>query len=278
VPSIYYIDPDATLGVPDAASGLTKLDPNAAVAADHVNLTDSGYAGLTTAYLNALDTWQLNDDGTTALVAADTAENDTSPYLAGNDATGNSPAALTATGATWATDTTRGAVLALNGTTGGASAAGPVFTPSTTSGSYSVSAWAKLTSNAANATVATQEGATNAPFSLRYDKALNAWTYSVSTTSTGTGIVTMHGTAPTLNAWYHLVATYNATSHQMNLYVNGTSVGSPASFTTPWYSTGTFDIGHAGSTSWFPGSLSDVQAWNYALSATQVTALDQQVS
>jgi hypothetical protein len=275
-PALYYIDPDATIGVPDTANGETKLDPNAAIAVDHVNLNDSGFAALATAYLGAQDSWTLNDGDTdpAAPAAADNADNDSNPYLANNPNTGQAPATLTATGATWTTDATRGPVLALDGTSGGATTAGPVLD---TGHSYSVSAWAKLSSNAATATVVTQEDSTNAPFSLRYDKTLNAWTFSVSTTSTGTTATTVHGAAPALNTWTHLVGTYNAASHVMALYVNGTSVGT-ASFTTPWASTGTLDLGHAAATGWFPGSLSSVQAWNYALAATQVKALDQQIS
>jgi hypothetical protein len=64
----------------------------------------------------------------------------------------------------------------------------------------------------------------------------------------------------------------------MTLYVNGTATGTPATFSTPWASTGVLDLGHTGTTGWFPGSLSNVQAWDYALTATQVKALYQQVS
>jgi hypothetical protein len=277
VPALFYIDPDAAIGVPDTANGLTKLDPNAAIATDHVNLSDSGYAALSTAYLGAQDSWPLNDadyDSSTT-IASDTADNATNPYLADNPQTGQSPANLVG-GATWGTDSSRGTVLSLDGTTGGASTVGPVLN---TAGSYSVSAWAKLSSNSANAVVISQEDTTNSPFSLRYDKALNAWTFGVSTTATGTGITSVHATtAPTLNAWTHLVGTYNATSHTLTLYVNGTANGTPATFSTPWASTGVLDLGHAGTTGWFPGSLSNMQAYDYALTATQVKALYQQIS
>jgi hypothetical protein len=273
-PALFYIDPDAAVGITDTANGLTKLDPNAATV-DHVNLSNSGYAAMTTAYLSAQDAWPLNDDdpGTVATSAADTASNANNPFSAADPQAGEDPATLTG-GATWATDATRGTVLALDGASGGGRTDGPVLD---TSHSYSISAWVKLGSNAATATVASQQDTTNAAFSLRYDKPLNAWTFSVSNAATGTATTTVHGGAPTLNAWTHLVGVYNAGTKNLTLYVNGTQ-GTTATFSTPWQSAGPFDIGNAAGTSFLPGSLSDVRAWNYALTPTQVTALYQQVS
>jgi hypothetical protein len=74
-------------------------------------------------------------------------------------------------------------VLTLDGSSGGASTTGPVLN---TAGSYSVSAWAKLSNTNANAVIISQEDTTNSSFALRYDKTLNAWTFAVSTTATGT--------------------------------------------------------------------------------------------
>jgi hypothetical protein len=274
-PALFYIDPDAATGVPDTANGLTKLDANAATS-DHINLSNSGYAALTTAYLNAEDAWPLNDGepAATATSAADTASNANNPYSASDPQSGEDPATLTG-GATWATDPTRGTVLALDGISGGGNTDGPALD---TSRSYSISAWAKLSSNAASATVATQEDTTNAAFSLRYDKTLNAWTFSVNNAATGTATTTAHGSAPALNSWTHLVGVYNAGTKSLTLYVNGAQAANPVTFNTPWHSAGQFDIGKAASTSYFPGALSDVRAWNYALTPTQVTAMDQQLT
>lgn len=87
-------------------------------------------------------------------------------------------------------------------------------------------------------------------------------------------------TAPTTNAWTHLVGTYNATTHAMSLYVNGTLAGT-ATDTTPIDATGVLAIGRGQTnttpTDYFPGELSTVNAWNYTLTPTQITALYQQV-
>ena len=76
--------------------------------------------------------WNL-DDGT-GITAAD--------QTAGLDATLNGAAS-------WTADNTRGKALDLTGTTGYAETAGPALD---TSKSYTVSAWVKLTSTAANST------------------------------------------------------------------------------------------------------------------------------
>jgi hypothetical protein len=272
-PALFFIDTDAAIGVPDATNGETKLDPKAAIATDHVNLTDAGYAALTTAYLGSHDTWALADGDTdpAATYAGDTADNINNPYLAGNPTAAQNPVNLSPAGATWGTDSTRGTVLALDGVSGAADAVGPVLD---TGHSYSISAWARLSSNAATATVAAQDGAVT----LGYNKMLNAWAFTAITSSGGSTTVSVHGAAPTLNAWTHLVGVYNAGTKILTLYVNGQSVGTPIAFATPWASSGTFELGHAAATGYFSGALSDVQAWDYALTPTQVSALYQQVA
>jgi hypothetical protein len=275
-PALYYIDPDAALGVPDG-TGRTKLNPNAAISTDHVNLTNAGYAALATAYLGPQDTWALSDGGNdpAAITAADTASSLNSPYLGTNQAVGQNPATLSATGATWATDATRGQVLTLDGATGAATTAGPVLN---TAASYTVSAWVNMANTNTYNTAVSQEGVTAPCFYLQYNKGLNSWAFVAIGSDSGSATQTIvhASTAPSINTWVHLVGVYNGATHTIALYVNGTSAGS-ASFTTAWNATGPFDIGHAGAGNFFPGQISDVQAWNYALTAPQVTALYQQI-
>ncbi|GAA0526789.1 hypothetical protein GCM10010172_04180 [Paractinoplanes ferrugineus] len=279
-PAQFFIDTDAAVGVPDTANGETKLDPNAAVATDHVNLTDAGYAALASAYLGPQDTWALNDADASdpdnvVVTAADSAPGSTNPYLVTNPLAGNNPATLIG-GATWSSDATRGTVLTLNGTDAGASTAGPVLT---TNGSYTVSAWVKLSSIAATATVAGQQGTANSAFALQYNKTYNAWTFIAPGSDTAAPATSPHvsaAAAPALNTWTHLVASYNAATHTMTLYVNGAPAGTAAN-TTAWNGAGTFDLGHSGAGSYLPGSISNVQAWNYTLTSQQVTALCKQI-
>ena len=65
-------------------------------------------------------------------------------------------------------------------------------------------------------------------------------------------------------------------------YVNGVLAATNTSVTSTWGATGPFTIGAGlrggANTDFFPGNLSDLQNWNYPLSAVQVTALYQQIS
>jgi hypothetical protein len=95
------------------------------------------YGALASAVIGPQDTL-LPNDGPGATSASDTVPNVS--WFNPND--GGSSAVLSATGATWTSDATRGTVLTLDGTAGDAATSGPLLN---TSKSYSVSAWVKLT-------------------------------------------------------------------------------------------------------------------------------------
>jgi hypothetical protein len=186
-PAVYYLDPDTTIGVTDTTNNETKLHTNAA-RTDHINLTDPGYAALTTANLGPQDTWPLNDgalDNTTT-TATDTATNTTSPYLINNPAVGQNPATLNGT-TTWTTDPTRGEVLTFDGTTGNASTSNQVLD---TTKSFTISTWVNMTTLPThNATIASQNATNVSAFFLQYNYAhANApyWAFETPTTDIGT--------------------------------------------------------------------------------------------
>jgi hypothetical protein len=273
-PSLFYLDSDAAIGLPDPAAGETKLNSNADVG-DHINLSNAGYAALATAYLGPQDTWTLDDGGTEA---TDSGDNATNPYLTTNPAAGANPATLSGS-ASFTTDGTRGSVLTTDGSTGYAATTGPILA---TTGSYSISAWAKLDTTTQLAAIASQDGNQNSAFLLGYDSGSGTWCFTLSDgdspNSPGTEA---RSTGPAATGvWTHLVGTYNATTHGMSLYVNGT-LAQTITGVTPWNATGPFAIARAkyngANTFFFPGSVSHVQAWNYTLTPTQVTALDQQI-
>ncbi|WP_405878781.1 hypothetical protein OG762_09155 [Streptomyces sp. NBC_01136] len=279
-PPVYYADFDTALAVPDTGNGENKL-ATAADTGDHVNLTNSGYAAEALAILSPHDTWAL-DDGDGFTIANDTAPTDT-PYTV-NDTTGVGSNTLTLNGATtWTNDTTRGETLSFDGTTGYAAGSGQVLN---TTGSYSVSAWVKLSSlPTRNATVAAQDGTQNSPFYLQYNythTSSPSWALTFANTDTTSSAFTVAGstTAATANTWTHLVGTYDATTKTAQLYVNG-SLAATATGVTSWNATNAFAIGRSlyngSNTDFFPGLISTVQAWNYALTPNQVTALYQQI-
>ncbi len=276
-PALFYIDADAAVSVTNPADGLQELHPSAAIS-DKVNLTDSGYAALASAYLGPQNTWLLND-GTGSTVALDTASNTTNPFVL-NSAGIAQDAALSATGATWATDSAFGTVLAFDGATGDAVTSGPALI---TNQSFSVSAWAKLTDATSYRCIIGQDATTVSGFKLEYSHGSNAWQFVMpETDSSTTSQVFAGNTAPTLNAWTHLVGVYNAATGTARIYVNGALAGTGTVPAASWTATGPVSIGrtkwNGTSSDWFEGDISDVQAWNYALTPSQITALYQQIS
>lgn len=282
-PAVYFADFDSAVAVTDATTGEEKL-ATAADSGDHANLSNTAFGALTTALLSPEDTWNL-DDGNAMPVATDTAATDTLNTLdmLGTDPNlGNSPLTLN-TGATWGTDATRGTVLTLDGSTGDALSANDQVIDTT--GSYTVSAWVNLaTAGTKNQTLVSQEGAENSAFYLQYNDTHTGspvWALGFTSGDTANPSFTYaYGGTPATGKWTHLVGVYNAATRTAQLYVNGTLAGS-ATGMTAWQGTGPLSVGNAlyngNPTDYTDGSLSGVQAFNYALDADQITALYQQI-
>ena len=294
-PAYYFANTDAAVGLPypNPDNVEVSLDPNAAMP-DSANLSASGDGALTSGYLGPQDTWLLNDPALNPVnttIATDTAQNVEITDLVTNLLAGSNDAPLSG-GATFvadpiANDPTRIArtdVLQLDGSTGDATASGAVLA---TNASFSVSAWVDLTALPTNdADIISQDGTTNSGFALQYDAADQRWAFGMNTADTtgATMIRAKSQFAPTLNTWTHLVGIYNATTGSLALYVNGAADGT-ATDTSPYATPGPLAIGRgqtAGQTTgptgdFFPGYLSDVQTWSYAITPDQVGALYQQV-
>ena len=159
--------------------------------------------------------------------------------------------------------------------------------------SFTVGAWAEFDGTSlptANATVVAQNAASASWFYLQYNTTYNAWCMNFLTDdnypTTGDYPVPCASSAPTTNTWYHLVGTYNAATDSASLYVNGklaaTDTGISPLRATPTESDD-LTVGAAQfngqTTDYFPGKISNVQTFNYALGATQAQQLyDQDVS
>ncbi|WP_236653615.1 LamG-like jellyroll fold domain-containing protein [Streptacidiphilus melanogenes] len=282
-PPVYFADFDAAVAVPDTTNGEEKLNP-AIDPGDHVNITNAGYAAETTSFLSPHDTWLLKD-GTGYTFANDTAATDT-PYTIGDTATnvGNSPFNLSSTGATWTNDSTRGEVLSLDGTAGAAASTNTSVI--NTGHSFSVSAWVNVNSLPThNASVLAESGTVSSPFFLQYNYGhTNAPMWAFTFTGADAANPSFKGaytSGVTANTWTHLVGVYNATTGTVQLYVNGNLAASQTGV-TPWSATGVLNLGadqyNGAMTDYFPGSVSDLQAWNYALTPNQITALYQQIN
>ncbi|MFE1322093.1 LamG-like jellyroll fold domain-containing protein [Kitasatospora phosalacinea] len=145
-----------------------------------------------------------------------------------------------------------------------------------TTKSYSVSAWAYLTNTNGWSTVVAQSAGSASTFYLQYNKTYNAWTFvspSNDSASPTAWYTAYAKTPPALNTWTHLVATYDASTQTMSLYVDG-KLAATATNPTPLASTGPLTIGSSKTGDYFPGRISDVQTWNSALPPAAVTALN----
>jgi large repetitive protein len=81
---------------------------------------------------------------------------------------------------------------------------------------------------------------------------------------------------PATDQWTHLVGVYDAPDGQMLLYVNGALEGT-ATDNTPFAGNGGIVIGRAEDNGqrvdWFPGTITDVEVFQQALTPGQVGAL-----
>ncbi|MBR7837452.1 hypothetical protein KDL01_29505 [Actinospica durhamensis] len=227
--------------------------------------------------LSATEVSTLYAQGRTGAVVSDplTAAwplTDAAGSTSAHDATGLGNPAM-ATGATF-----NGSYASFAGTSGqGIETANPVLN---TSGSYSISAWVQLTSSPSTyAMVAEIKGlaGTSGAANILYTTYDGSNRFIFQTTATQSSSPTWYtaqpNSGPAVGAWYHLVGTRDASTGQISFYINGALVGT-ASAPSSWTpTTGDFVIGSDNGTSPFPGNIANVQAYQSALSATEVSAL-----
>ncbi|NYI03376.1 LamG domain-containing protein [Allostreptomyces psammosilenae] len=182
-----------------------------------------------------------------------------------------------------------GTGLHLDGVDDYAQAPGPFLD---TSGSFSVSLWARLPEEPVDGVVVAlaqggTEGQTNAGFQIQYDSELGGWVFR-RTTAPGADGQQVRAVQPVcppedttcqdarLGEWTHIVGVSNAVSRQNRLYVNGELV-SKVPFLTPWDARGPLHIGadwSAGeATNHFPGDLDEIGVYDYALSGAAIGEL-----
>ncbi|MFJ5550631.1 LamG-like jellyroll fold domain-containing protein [Streptomyces sp. NPDC093225] len=193
----------------------------------------------------------------------------------------DSPGTLTATlnGAyTWAADATRGKVLQLGATTGYAATTGPAVD---TTGSFSVSAWVKLGSTAANSTFVSQqdtEGNASA-FQLYYSSGAKGWAFGTRHGDTASSTWSAAYAPAVAGRWTHLVGVYDTATSQMLLYVDGKLEASRAYTGASWNATGGVQIGRkvwkGVYGEYANGSVSDVRIYPTALSAVTAATMGE---
>ncbi|WP_412794223.1 LamG-like jellyroll fold domain-containing protein [Streptomyces sp. MS06] len=179
-----------------------------------------------------------------------------------------------ATDVTWS-----GGAASLNGSTSALATNGPVLD---TSASYTVSAWVNLDSNPSrNYTVLSQDGTHRSAFYLGYENNLGTWDMRAVNQDAPVGGSWSYQRAvatdpAATNTWTQLTGVYDATSQELRLYVDG-QLQATTPYTTAWNATGPLQIGRTKwsdtYTDYVPGSISDTQVYQRALSASEISSL-----
>lgn len=193
------------------------------------------------------------------------------------------PTNLTTFTGTWDADTRMvGARTAGFNGTQAAATAGPVVS---TTGSFSVSAWVRLSAVPTDDAIAvTQDGSDAAGFQLgsRMVSGAPRWSFIMKDTaaqSSATKAVSAQVdiTTADVGQWTHIAGVYDANAKKIRVYVNGALVGGGDRTVAPWASNGKFAVGRGFASGvaskYFKGSIADVRAWNRALVAEDFTPL-----
>ncbi|MFJ8298943.1 LamG-like jellyroll fold domain-containing protein [Streptomyces sp. NPDC094447] len=253
----------------------TSYDPDDNVVSETDRDPATGDVSTTDTRYDALGniTGSTSHDGTTAPVSRYKLDETTGFGLA--DSSGGNNTGTHGTGMHWNTD--RGGSAVFDGDVNSwAQASGPAVN---TAGSFTVSAWAKLSDLTTGRTVLSQDAGTVYGFVLYY-AANTGWAFARPRSDALPLAYDRAVSAPSAavaGAWTHLVGQYDAQASKLRLYVNGT-LAQEVAVAGNWEATGPFQIGRhkmgAGNYDYeFKGGIDDVQVYSEALTSTQITAL-----
>ncbi|NJP43339.1 LamG-like jellyroll fold domain-containing protein [Actinacidiphila epipremni] len=189
--------------------------------------------------------------------------------------------------AAFVTDTARGTVLGLDGTTGYADTGAPAALTGETA-SMTVSAWVKLRNLTANSTFVSQSdtaGQANG-FQLYYSATAHAWAFNRANDDGTTGSFSaVYGPSTGSNSaqtttWTHLTGVYDGAGKTLSLYVNGHLAATGAYTGSDWNAGGNLQIGrrlYQGAYGEYANAaISDVELYPSSLTPEGVAALDNQ--
>ncbi|MFE2376717.1 LamG domain-containing protein [Streptomyces sp. NPDC059398] len=212
------------------------------------------------------------------------------------DASGYGHPATLSTGAAFATDDDggKGGVLSLNGTTGHATAHGPLVDAQ---GDFTIAAWVKLdpsalsdTSRAHTMRIAGQGGAHSDSWGLWYTQSAGVsegmWTFGRTSedAADATTVTDPTSTAAaqlvTPGEWTLLTGVYDSAHRQLQLYVDGVRQGGEdgVTFDSPWQATGDFAIGRGhvpggGYGDATAGLVDGVRVWTGVMGAPDISQM-----
>ena len=230
---------------------------------DDVRLYDRALTGSDVGQLYRTPTLRWDFDEASGTVAADGSGNRNPGMLRGG-------AAFTASGYT-------GSGVDLAG--GTREVAGPAAAVRTDT-SFSVSAWAYLSSATGTQTVVSQDGNLVSGFRLYYTGA--KWHFAMPASDVGAGTWTTVSSTVSAVAgrWFHLVGVYDATLNQIRLYVDDGATAQTVtarSAAHQWHATGRFVVGRGKSsgvsTDYFTGKIDRVAVMSRTLNLVDVQSL-----
>jgi hypothetical protein len=174
-----------------------------------------------------------------------------------------------------------GTCFLVNGTNSQMFTDGPVLSTGS-GGSFTVSAWVDMTALPAGGsydeTAVSQDGGEDSGFYLQYTEPADRWAFSrvADDGQNPTAYRALSASEPALSTWTHLVGVYNAANHTEYLYVNGVAQGT-ATDPTPFAANGDLAVGRAQfngqDTDWLKGGVKQVEVFDTALDAAQVSEL-----
>ena len=149
--------------------------------------------------------------------------------------------------------------------------------PIDTASNFSISAWARLDRIGTYAAVASMDGVHSPGFQLQATPG-GKWAFVMAgqdVDDSGTGSTRVESADPVVpGVWTHLVGAYDASSHVMNLYVNGRPNGTGA-HTSTWSAPGPVTVGRSLSrgahSDFFPGAIDEVRLYDRVLAQSETS-------
>ncbi|MFC4851873.1 LamG-like jellyroll fold domain-containing protein [Actinophytocola glycyrrhizae] len=216
--------------------------------------------------------WKFDEAVETTGLPGDTARN----VVEGGDM------AVLSGGATFTADGTDGSgAVAFTGEPGGVTTNRATIP---TDQSFSVAAWAWLPQDAGNQddgdlAVISQDGEQACAFCLEFEKASGKWVFSIPTADqqSPSGYHVVRSAEPAKKGdWTHLVATYNAATDEMALYVDSEAPVA-ASGATSWHGSGALQIGQAkvggAASHFYRGRIDEARAYGRVIGQDEVLGL-----
>jgi concanavalin A-like lectin/glucanase superfamily protein/VCBS repeat protein len=148
-----------------------------------------------------------------------------------------------------------------------------------TSRDFTASAWVRLTGDAVDRTVISQQGTSTSAFRLGYVAAQHKWAFSLAETDTAnaTQRQVLSDTVARTGVWTHLTAVYESSNREVRLYVDGALQRETTVVTAGFNAAGGLWIGRrllggAVVEPW-QGELEKVRVWGRAITPQEVVAL-----